>query len=1528
LEASQRQLHALQSEQGAERAIHSQDRYDWSTSLAQHQTHLQKLETEVDRHIGERDAAVAVQQELKVALEISRSSSQGDSGHSRDQTSGSDSGRDKFSDTLSYTLSRTQNEVSELRARLEVSVNSCFDVAADLQDSQESLENLNQQYSALQQSHSELTKAKSPLNTSGPSERVTTALGQLNCVVGSLSVEHSVREVIDVNFMDLLSDLLGLDDFDSLSRGCGYKLLTCLQHQGFAINAFQAPSEAVQRGKAKTKLNQQTAKNAKTSQVLTAELSKVLKQAFGIRPLISDLRGFMKRLTLKNISDDTRRSTLVKLEAEIALWLEHDAQRTLLLSRFVMSTARDLMVGATAWPEPRSTQDTTEEVQRLTALTITLQQRLDAPAPAAALDQTPEIQRLMAQNDILQKCLDTTASSLTPELEQVPLSVHQTRVKTLEGQILELQQESHFPPVDVASQQTLEKEIQLNSELTHTVALLQAQVQRSQTTIQNLSVPSPASEPILGDQSKRIAHLRQLLEEQALTLDRESAHHAETRRSDAALCRDFQYQLDETKDRLDASQQQHQTALDRAVRSATTVEQDAGQHRYDALHRDLSESRQDTQDQLERTRKLNCLISDLRLRVEQLWTAEQALIEQVSHFECEINQLKHNQQQLEDSHILALQLQFQDQKHECQRQVHESEESSAQALEQQTQELNELHTQHLEEQEECSAKALEQQLQDLDGLHSQDLQEKLRLQALTNTQQAAAVLDTHQAESTQSAAAILLLQTQLQTAQQVTSAVAAAPVSRYARQRKPPPVARPSAGLLFTPNDSGSADSQSAARKPPHHFRRPSQRSSTDLLGRAWLANENSLDPGVPKATAYYLGPDLYGIPVVAEYANDGSCELLSLWQLLDEADSAGSWVWCASRQWVALLDTNVTEDSLRQFEHLAAVHIPELSSHGLLSVLSDTSNPSPWPDSGCDSDSAEDSDDSQSNAPGFLDRHNRRCSRALPQVQIGSTLTASVGGGEHSAVGRHQVNGVLTSLSGDALLLRCALTDSSNGYLLVLARQIVGFVPDAPATPRFHGAPPQHARRSPLFSPSQNAVPPKSDRSGPHLSSMSRQDSASTKISLTPKENKTISGIELNLRKSNVHISPNWEGADLQKASVLSTLRTVHEFILTGLRGAEPPLSEMAVAYTVWKIMSPNRMCQQQISASFITNDRDDAVAFSEPLPTDEWLQAVFLRLTGVNYNKRSRERAMESMGLPDFWKYGSAKTLVDAFVNIQNETELQTKTWAEAWSTVGLLLRSTGFGDILKELEGPINSFYQAAILPDGLNFWPRVQEAVIHRLEGPEGLYAHWIKYTTACLDSKAKAYSGSYASDFLEVAWRKRPVSRPVATPTYVRNRPPTRQLAPPPAATGRINAASQIDYVSKEEALPHRWECCQYHLDKILNDPKNTLTEDDLRSALHPNGACLNLNNVYLFSTLHPGGGEELLRRRDLREPERKQLWDEQRDVVDRLRKAQQPANGPDELNMIVESEEGRICVNIDSGDGVILYTLDDGRSCF
>ena len=192
--------------------------------------------------------------------------------------------------------------------------------------------------------------------------------------------------------------------------------------------------------------------------------------------------------------------------------------------------------------------------------------------------------------------------------------------------------------------------------------------------------------------------------------------------------------------------------------------------------------------------------------------AEQDLIDQVAHSSHEVDQLKANQLQLTESHTLTLQLQLRDQQNELQHQIHDSE--------------------------EYSAKALRQQHQDLDEVHFRELREQLQIQAQTSTQQSTAVLDTHRAESSQSAATILLLQTQLQTATQVAAATpapapAAAPVGRYARQGRAPPVSRPPAGLLFTPNDSGSADGQPAAHRPPHHFRRPSQRQAVDLTGLA-----------------------------------------------------------------------------------------------------------------------------------------------------------------------------------------------------------------------------------------------------------------------------------------------------------------------------------------------------------------------------------------------------------------------------------------------------------------------------------------------------------------------------------------------------------------------------------------------------------------------------------------------------------------------------------------------------------------------
>ena len=114
------------------------------------------------------------------------------------------------------------------------------------------------------------------------------------------------------------------------------------------------------------------------------------------------------------------------------------------------------------------------------------------------------------------------------------------------------------------------------------------------------------------------------------------------------------------------------------------------------------------------------------------------------------------------------------------------------------------------------------------------------------------------------------------------------------------------------------------------------------------------------------------------------------------------------------------------------------------------------------------------------------------------------------------------------------------------------------------------------------------------------------------------------------------------------------------------------------------------------------------------------------------------------------------------------------------------------------------------------------------------------------------------------------------------------------------------------------------MQKLLSDPKNTLTEEELRVNMHPSCGCLNLNDPYLYNTLHPGGGEELLRRCTLREPERKILWDEQREVVERLRKAQHP-DGVDTMYMIQEESEGRICFNV---DGDYIYTPEEPRPCF
>ena len=171
------------------------------------------------------------------------------------------------------------------------------------------------------------------------------------------------------------------------------------------------------------------------------------------------------------------------------------------------------------------------------------------------------------------------------------------------------------------------------------------------------------------------------------------------------------------------------------------------------------------------------------------------------------------------------------------------------------------------------------------------------------------------------------------------------------------------------------------------------------------------------------------------------------------------------------------------------------------------------------------------------------------------------------------------------------------------------------------------------------------------------------------------IKEIDEQLRKSSTLLDMSWTGAQLATPAVRGTLDKMFTIILAAVSKAKPPPTDMAVAYTVWRLLKNNERISRIIGSYFFMNDRDEGVAFSRSLSVEDWLTVIFGPLTGIDYDKRHRERSTKDMGLPDFWTHGLCATLTDLFIATQDETELSRRTKTEVWSLVRLLVESTGF-------------------------------------------------------------------------------------------------------------------------------------------------------------------------------------------------------------------------------------------------------------
>jgi hypothetical protein len=124
-------------------------------------------------------------------------------------------------------------------------------------------------------------------------------------------------------------------------------------------------------------------------------------------------------------------------------------------------------------------------------------------------------------------------------------------------------------------------------------------------------------------------------------------------------------------------------------------------------------------------------------------------------------------------------------------------------------------------------------------------------------------------------------------------------------------------------------------------------------------------------------------------------------------------------------------------------------------------------------------------------------------------------------------------------------------------------------------------------------------------------------------------------------------------------------------------------------------------------------------------------------------------------------------------------------------------------------------------------------------------------------------------------------------------------------------------------MKRMWSPCEFHINQILKSGRTEATREELEKHVHPTCACLNLNNPDLYCTLHPGGAEELIRRREIKNgDDRSALWREQKAEVDKQLEAQRPSQ-----LFVTEASEEVIEFECNQERVSVTVTTDGGGSC-
>jgi len=714
---------------------------------------------------------------------------------------------------------------------------------------------------------------------------------------------------------------------------------------------------------------------------------------------------------------------------------------------------------------------------------------------------------------------------------------------------------------------------------------------------------------------------------------------------------------------------------------------------------------------------------------------------------------------------------------------------------------------------------------------------------------------------------------------------------------------RPSSGPGMTP------PTPLGARPPatPSRLRRRTDNPSTSLW---WLVKQKTLGPLHTEfmVVAHVLGRDANGVLVVQAFGRGAEAGVGPCSRIIKEVAKDDEVVWLLRREAAAALDSETLASELHQFEDEAA---------GLREQIAQM----PWQE--IFEDDGEEDDDHSSSDEDAVDEE--------------ATLRSAV---RICVLGRGET-GTVKECIRDVVYVRMdeRWADRSARVLVTLRSLLKQDGAREQLTPSRDGRPAGSVKQSwasdPTASPGTSAgtvnTRPEQLWANPGLGSAatgrSQGTSLSSPVSLTAKERLRIAKWPKQIQKANCTVRGEWTQQQFRDngGPVLNQMRGLRD-TFSNLILAPHEMSEAAIAFGVWKQFGPNAAAKDAIQRNFRINKADEAVSFNPTgAPWSQWLDSVFKALTGVDFAVSGRQRQMAPFKLTEGWRFEDGKNKVNAWVDCIRDAPLR-ETWVEVARDINGLLEVTGFARILtaQVVHRAESWFHDPNVSSDPNVYWTQVSTLVIECLEGRNGIHEHWTRFK-----HEGSQYEGLYKREFQEIQQgMKNPATvglNPAAAAGVVRKTPDVPRRAQPWRSQVNAVGASSVKfpgYVPLHEALPHRWEPCEFHIHEVLTNPKNTLTREEITSKMHVTGACLNLNNPLLYCTVHPGGAEALLQRRTAKsEAERKSMWAAQLEAINSALRVDTPARVNLTASVLQEQDEGLLYTH---ADGVVVATYSDG----